>query len=76
MENSLLAWMGTAWGLLGTWYINDKKTKGMYFWIISNAIWIYFASCLQLNYPLVAQYIVFTVTNVIGIYKWKRSANA
>lgn len=57
---------------VGTLAVNRKKTFGMYIWILSNVIWIYYWSFVKFESFQVYMYVVFTATNIEGIYRWKK----
>lgn len=44
----------------------------MVLWIISNVLWIYYDIFVQVNMPQVFMYVVFTLTNLHGMYKWRK----
>lgn len=71
MTMDYLGWICAIISVIGTLCINYKNKYGMVLWIISNLLWIYYALFVQPNMPQVFMYVVFTLTNIHGLYKWK-----
>jgi nicotinamide riboside transporter PnuC len=70
MSPDLISWAATIIGIGGTIAINYKSRIGMILWLISNAIWIYFDIFVVPNHAQTVMYIVFSVINGHGLYRW------
>lgn len=71
MNDALIGWISAIISVIGTLYVNHKNVKGMIIWIISNILWIFYATFIRYNPPQIFMYVVFTMVNVHGIYKWR-----
>lgn len=72
MHGELFSWVTAIISAVGTILVNYKNTKGMYVWIISNMMWIYYGLYVQVNHAQVFMFVFFTATNIHGIVKWTR----
>ena len=70
MSPDTISWVATLIGIGGTIAINYKSRIGMILWLISNAIWIYFDIFVDPNHAQTVMYIVFSVINGHGLYRW------
>ena len=66
------AWVTAFISLYGTYLVNHKNVHGMYVWMLSNAMWIYYGLYCQVNHPQVFMYGVYTLMNFHGVYEWKK----
>ena len=71
MNADTLSWITAIISVAGTLLNNYKNYFGMVLWIISNVMWIYFFTFVQVNHSLVFMYGTFSLLNLHGILKWK-----
>jgi hypothetical protein len=72
---NLLQWAGCIFGLSGAFLLalnNRFSGYGFYLFLVSNAAWIAFAMLTSVQ-ALSVQNIGFTLTSLIGIYRWRKS---
>ena len=72
MAIQIIYWTATIASLLGQVLINNKKKSAFYVWAISNLLWIAVNVIGTFNIANVVMYIVYTIMNVHGIYKWNK----
>lgn len=70
---AIISWTATILSLLGQVLISNKKKSAFPIWIISNLLWIWVNIIGIFNLANVAMYLVYTLLNIIGIIKWKKS---
>jgi nicotinamide riboside transporter PnuC len=71
----VLQWAGCIFGLTGAFLLalnNRYSGYGFYLFLISNAAWIAFAMLTSVQ-ALSVQNIGFTLTSLLGIYRWRKS---
>lgn len=71
----ILQWTGCIFGLTGAFLLalnNRLSGYGFYLFLISNAAWIAFAMLTSVQ-ALSVQNIGFTLTSLLGIYRWRKS---
>ena len=71
----ILQWAGCIFGLTGAFLLalnNRLSGYGFYLFLISNAAWIAFAMLTSVQ-ALSVQNIGFTLTSLLGIYRWRKS---
>lgn len=71
MNQEILGWVTAVIAVTGSLLINYQNYYGMLCYMVANALWIYYGLVIQINYPQVFMYIVFTIINFHGVYKWK-----
>jgi nicotinamide riboside transporter PnuC len=71
MNQQVLGWITAVIAVCGSLLINYKNFYGMFFYMVANVLWVYYGLVIQVNYPQVFMYIVFTIINLHGVYKWK-----
>lgn len=71
MSNECFSWFCAILSVVGNIFVNYKNRIGMVIWIVSNFLWIYYATFVQINHAQVFMYAIFTLTNLHGIYKWR-----
>ena len=59
----------------GNILLNFKKVKlGYAVWVISNLMWVIIGlTAAERNYPQIMMYVIYTMLNIHGIYKWGKS---
>lgn len=63
-------WIALTITLVGNYFVNHQDIKGQYIWILANIAWLIYATFINRIPAQIIMYIVFTVMNIHGIYKW------
>jgi nicotinamide riboside transporter PnuC len=71
---NVISWAATGTSLLGQWLINNKKKSAFPIWITSNVLWILVNIIGTFNLANVVMYIIYTMMNIHGLYKWNKSS--
>lgn len=71
--DDLFGWICALISAIGAILVNFKKSQGMYFWIVSNIMWIFYSIFIKPNNPQLFMYLIFTIINLHGIIKWRNT---
>jgi len=71
---TILSWIATTCSLTGNYYVNRKKTFGLYVWTIGSLLWVSISISTN-NIPQLIMFGTYTIFNIDGIVKWRRDDN-